>query len=81
MSRQGRTVTDLPAEVAERYREAGLDPATLGVAIEHHQAADGRWIATLALSDLLVALHLAVTRPPWPFRLPDPPRPHSGGTP
>lgn len=36
------------------YAEAGVNPGTLGIDVEHHQAEDGTWRATVDLEDLLV---------------------------
>jgi hypothetical protein len=52
----------LPADVAARYRDAGLNPQTVRIAVEHYRGSDGIWRAELPLDDLLIALRLAVGR-------------------
>ncbi|MFA9269658.1 MAG: hypothetical protein ACEQSX_02715 [Baekduiaceae bacterium] len=43
----------LHPDVQLAYAAAGVKSSTLGIEVEHHQAADGTWRATIDLDDLL----------------------------
>lgn len=54
-------MTTLPPNVALAYAEARVNPRTLGIDVDHHQAADGTWRATVDLEDLLALVAVALT--------------------
>ena len=49
-----------PTTIASLFAQATLDPRTLGLTLEHHQAQDGIWQTTLPTEDLLLLLDLAL---------------------